>query len=106
MNNENQTLQQALDREISIWNFGRDGNSLPANYPSFGGSINYDTLKEAFIVRINSRLAVYKANVQCAEPATVADLEIEVAKIEAMDTDQIISYIDQFVPADNQPVMP
>jgi hypothetical protein len=102
MNHENQTLDEALNREFHLWDFARSGNMLPADCPPFSGSVVLDPATLKFKIRLVSTAADFKGVVQPAEADTVEALKIEVEKICAFSIDQMKNYIKEFVPAENQ----
>jgi hypothetical protein len=100
------TLAEKLAIEIPFFHFGRSGNSLPKNCPAFNASIFMDPANECYKIRLSSDVAEFKGQVQCEEPTTVAELTAAVSKIEAYTTEELKAYIADYVPAENQPIMP
>lgn len=104
--NQKQTLDQALANELHIWSFGRQGNSLTDEQPPFSGTVVFDPLNEKFKIRVSSTIATFQGMVQCKEVDTVDELRTAIKQIETYNPDQLANYIKQFVPKDNQPIIP
>jgi len=102
----NQEFKNALEREQSVYGFGRSGRSLPADLPQFTGNVFFNFSTMQFAIRLSCPDAAFKGQVQISGIATREDLEKEVDKIEAFSPDQLSNYIDQFKPAPKTAEMP
>jgi hypothetical protein len=101
------TLQEALDKEYEIYQFGRSGPSLHEDQPPFTAVAVFIPATDSYKIRISCPIATFKSNVQPSfEPSTSDELREYIARIEAYTSDEMINFVSQFVPTENRPIMP